>query len=758
MKLTPDGDVKILDFGLAKAVTGDAMSGTPTSTPTIAPTMTSAGTAIGLILGTAAYMSPEQARGRPVDKRADIWAFGAVLYEMLTGQRPFEGETISDTIAAVLTKTVDLSRVAQPSLRRLLARCLDRDPKLRLRDIGEARILLESAAAAEVEPAAASAAAAPASRWLAWTLAPLVLVAAALGWWMHKPAATVTSGARWSLAIPDGLSINTNDQINVAVSRDGTMQALVAFDAEAVPRLLLRTESEVEPRLLQDTERATSPFFSPDGKWLAFVRDGKLFKIPVGGGPPVHLADTSVQTRGATWSRDGYIYVTPDATTPIQRVSENGGSLAAVTKLDDSRGERTHRWPEALPDGKTVLFTCDDQSSTEYYDDARIEAVRPATGERKVVLEGASMARYAGNGYLVFARGGKLYGVRFDPGSLATSGTPFPVVEGVATDVATGAVAFAVSEDGRAIWVPGDVGRSWKELWVSRDGTETSVPIPAAPYNELALSPDGKKVALNGGQGGVSDLWIYDLERDSMSRLTNGEYVSRPVWSPDGKRVAFGTRLQGPKSQQNIWQIAWKPADGSAEQEVLLEKERTQLPSGFTADGRSLLFGGVDATGTRSEIWIMPIGGDRKPTLLVGGPSFKGNAVLSPDGKYLAYSSQEGGLPSIFVRPYPTGEARWQISTPQGTEPRWSADGRELFYRWGGALYVVRIDTSHEFTAGRPERLFDRVAMANGIVTYGVSPDGKRIFTFRSLTGATQSRTVDVDLGFARRLERSASP
>jgi serine/threonine-protein kinase len=755
VKLTPQGEVKILDFGLAKAVTGEAAPGAPTSTPTIVPTMTSAGTAVGLILGTAAYMSPEQARGRPVDKRADVWAFGAVVYEMLTGARPFEGETISDTIAAVLTKQLDLAQIRDARWRRLLARCLERDPKLRLRDIGEARIAL-TAAAPEETPAAAAPAPASSSRLLLAVLPVAVAASLAAGWWMHRPRETRPPDARWSLAVPEGLSIAKESYVEIAVSRDGSLQALTVLDAASVPHILLRSEGAVQARLLQDTERAHAPFFSPDGKWLAFFRDGKLFKLPVAGGPPIHLADATGQPRGAVWSADGFIYLSIDATSPIVRVKDGGGPLSSVTKLDDARGERTHRWPDPLPGGNAVLFTCDDQKSTEYYDDARIEVVRPSTGERKVVLEGASMARYAPSGFLVFARGGTLYAIRFDPKTLSTSGSPYPVVEGVATDVSTGAVQYALSQDGRAVWVPGDASVAWKELWVGRDGTEVSVPIPPAPYNELALSPDGKRLALTGGDGGVSDLWVYDLERDSMARLTTGQFITRPVWTPDGRRIAFGTRLQGPKSLTNAWQIVWMPADGSSGQETLFEKERTQAPSGFTADGRVLLFDGLNGDGSQRDIWRLPIDGDRKPSLVVGGPAMKSYGALSPDGRFLAYTSTEGGLPSVFVRPFPAGDARWQISTPQGTEPRWSADGRELFYRWGGTISVVRIDTSHGFTPGRPERLFDRASTAIGITTFGVAPDGKRLFTFRSPTGATELRTVSMDLGFASRLAQSA--
>ena len=755
VKITEGGDVKILDFGLAKAITGEAvMAAGPTSTPTIVPTMTSVGTAIGVILGTAAYMSPEQARGRPVDKRADIWAFGAVVHEMMTGTRLFEGETVSDTLAAVLTRPIDtdtFSGAAPPALRRLLARCLERDAKLRLRDIGEARIALDGAGAPEAERATAT----PTTRRPGWFVASLPLLALAglaAGWFLHRPAATREDDAKWALAIPDGFTISTVENVQLAISPDGRMQLVVVLDANAVPQMLLRKADSIEPRILPDTERAAAPFFSPDAAWIGFFRDSVLYKIPVAGGPPLKLAMMTGAPRGGTWSRDGYIYFTSDAATPLARVRQDGGAVEEVTTLDTTRGERTHRWPDALPDGRAVLFTCDDQASTEYYDDARIEAIRPATGERKVVLEGASMARYAPDGYLVFARAGSLFAVRFDSKSLTTSGSPFPLVQGVSTDVSTGAAQFALAGSGSAVWIPGESANSWNQVWMARDGVESSVSIPPAPYNELALSPDGKRVALTGGQGGISDLWVYEFERDSMSRLTVGQYTARPVWSPDGKRIAFGTRLQGAKSQSNTWQIAWKAADGSDDQQVLFEAERSQLPSGFTPDGRAMLFDSMSADAQRRDVRLLPLGGKQEPQVLVGGPFRKSMGTISPDGHWLAYASDEGGRQGVYVRPYPAGEGRWQISTPQGSEPRWSASGRELFYRNDGLLNVVSIDTTHGFKASRPNRLFDRVARAGVVSTYGITPDGTRVFSFRAPVGQGSARIVNLDHGFGHRL------
>ena len=765
--LTPDGAVKVLDFGLAKAYAEDPRGG-PGSDLSQSPTLAQAGTLAGAILGTAGYMSPEQARGKPIDKRADIWAFGVVLFEMLSGSRLFHGETLSDTLAAVLRQEIDWRAlpVATPAaVRRLLARCLQRDPKQRLRDIGDARLMLDEAQRGESpggEMAQQVAAGGATQRkrigWPGAALLGAALAAGgALGWLAGRPAAIDSPrGARWALAIPDGVTLSTADYPQVALSRDGSTQVVVVVDEKSTPRLLIRRSDDFEARLLPDTERAAAPFLSPDGAWIGFFRDTALFKIPTTGGPPVRLATTSAQARGGTWSSDGFIYYTPDTNVPLSRIPEVGGEPQSATRLDESRGERTHRWPQALPDGRALLFTCDSQASTEYYDDARIEAVRPATGERKVLVEGSSQGWYSPGGHLVFARGGSLYAIAFDPATLETHGSPVPVVQGVATDVGSGAVQFAIAQSGAALWTPGGTTASYQVVWVDRSSSETRTAVPPAPYNELSLSPDGRRLALVGGEGGVSDLWVADLEREGMTRLTFGEYVAAPVWTPDGSRIAYSTRLQG--TRVNTWQLAWKPADGSRDAEKLVEGPRGQNPSDFTSDGRFMIYDSLTEDAAARDIWILPLEEPRRPRVLIAGAFMKGEAVLSPDDRWLAYVSDESGRSSVFVRPFPEGEGRWQISTPGGVEPRWSRDGRELFYRDGQVLYRVPIRTAPAFSAGRPEVLFDRTASAgSGVHTYSPSPDGSRFLTFRSSQGAGSLRTLYIDLGFATRLRALAA-
>ena len=766
IKLSTGGEVKVLDFGLAKALDPTVSSADPSRSPALmnSPTLTAAGTQLGMILGTAAYMAPEQARGGAVDKRADIWAFGVVLYEMLVGRSLFAGDTVTDTLAGVLKTEVDFARLpaaTPPALRRLLRRCLERNPKNRLHDIADARIVLQEieAGVADETAAAPVAQAAPAKRgWigLAAALAAVLAIGLTAGWLLRRPAPpSFAAQARWALVVPDGFTLSVDQMPQLAISEDGRLQVAVVLDSSGTSHLLLRSSEEISPRILADTEDARGPFFSPDGQWIGFFSNTSLVKIPVAGGPPVQLAAVGLpgQHRGGTWSRDGYIYFAPNVNVGLSKVSENGGAVVEVTAIDTPRDERTHRWPQALPDGGALLFTMDTFASSEFYDDARIEALDLATGERRVVVEGASQARFLSGergGHLIFARGGSLYAVGFDPGSLTVRGAPRLVAQGVATDVSSGAVQFAVSSSGAAIWAPGALEALFQLYRVDRKGAEEPVPIPPAPYNEAELSPDGKLVALVGGQGGAADLWVADLERGTQSRLTIGESVINPVWTPDSTRIAYTARLSDASGRR--WQIAWKPADGARDAEVLVDSAQGVHPCGFTPDGKALLYSLTKENPVGADIYMLPLAGDRQPVLVLGSAFNKREARVSPDGRWLAYTSNEaGGGPNVFVRPFPAGEGRWQISNRNGAEPRWSPDQRELFYRDSFEIYRVAIDTSGGFTVGKPEMAVDRIATAGGVRTYSPMPDG-RIFTPRSPTGRGSARTVNLDLGFARRI------
>jgi len=762
VKVRADGTVKVLDFGLAKAGEPTAVSGPDSGN---SPTLTGRATQLGMIMGTAAYMAPEQARGSAVDKRVDIWAFGVVLDEMLTGDRMFEGESAVDTLSAVMRKEIDLARLpasTPPELRSLIRRCLERSPKNRLHDIADARIVIDELqrGVGGAEPATAAAPSPAKIRWLpiAALVAIALLAGSAAGWLSHRPGASAGgAGAQWALALPDGMTLSPGEFPQVALSEDGRLQAVVVLDETAVPQILLRSSDQIEPRLMPETAGATTPFFSPDGKWIGFLRGTGLFKIPVAGGPPVELAPIPFAelARGATWARDGFIYFSPGVNKGLSRVSESGGTVAEVTKTNIAKDERTHRWPQALPDGSAILFTCDNFGSIEYYDDARIEAVRPETGERKVLVDGASEARYAGGNRLIFARGGSLFAIPFDAKSLTVSGSPQLAVQGVATDVGSGAVQFGLSQSGAALWAPGGLNTRYTLSWVDREGRDTpALPTAQAPYNEAGLSPDGTRVALIGGTGGVADLWVADLGRGTQTRLTSNDSIMNPTWSPDGTRLAYIIRSAAdPRGRR--WKLATRLADGSRDAVVLLDSPDFISLGTFTPDGKELVFSSqLPGGGTTADIYALPLDGGGKPRLILGDSFYKREPSVSPDGRYLAYLSNEGGQFAVFVRPYPAGEGRWQIAPPVSLEPSWSRDGTFLYYRTRGTIYRVPVDARHGFVPGKAELLFDRVSNGGAAKTYAPVPDGSRIFTFRAPEGRGAMRTVNLDLGFAERIAK----
>jgi serine/threonine-protein kinase len=759
VKASIEGRVKVLDFGLAKAMDPAGSSSALPADLAHSPTITFGGTREGVILGTAAYMSPEQARGTPVDKRADIWAFGVVLWEMLAGRRLFDGPTVPDVLGAILRQEVDFAALpahTPPGVHRLLRRCLERNPKNRLHDIADARLVIDDLLAGRMqEPTHAAGALSGAQprlsvTWLALVAAIALAAGIAAGWRLRAlGSARSPTPARWSLALPEGLSLSTGDVPQIAISRDGRCQAVVVVDENGTSQLLARREDEFEGRLLPGTEGAEAPFFSPDGAWIGFVLDSALMKIPVAGGPPLRIVPVGVGARGATWSTDGYIYFAPDFVSGLSRIAQGGGTVEPVTRLDAARSERTHRWPEALPGGEAVLFTNDTHASPEYYDDARIEAVRPTTGERHVLVEGASQARHAPGGFLVFARGGSLHAVRFDPRTLEVSGAPVEVARGIATNVGSGAAQFASSESGGALWAPGGLAAAYRVVWVDREGRETPLAVPPFPYHELALSPDGAKLALVGGQGGASDLWIVELASGGVTRLTSGRFVRSPVWTPDGSRTAFAVFAPGEREDQT--HLEWQPVDGSVAPEILAAGESGAAPSSFSPGGDSLIYDVTIGRPLSIRLAALSLAGDRRSTALAEERSAE-QGVVSPDGRWLAYVSTASGQHNVFVRPFPAGPGRWQVSSARGFEPQWSRDGRELYYRADAVLYRVTVETARGFTASRPAAVLDRVASGRRVRSYALSPDGSRILAFRAPAGSGARRSLHLDLRFADRL------
>ncbi len=756
VKVDGEGNVKVLDFGLAKALERDPASGSAIEL-THSPTLTGHATMGGVLLGTAAYMSPEQAAGRPADRRSDVWAFGVVLLEMLGGRQVFTGESVSHVLAAVLKDQPDwgsLSPPLPPKLADLLQRCLRKDPKRRLQAIGDARVALEEwladpAVLAAPQPAAI----APPSRRqvVPWPLAAGLAAALAGGlvWWAREPAPLEPRVVRIPIDLPAEQAIPLGLGTSVTISRDGRRQALTIEEGDTV-RLMVREVDRLDSRILPGTDGASSPFFSPDGEWIAFFAAGELKKVSLAGGPPLTLA-AAAQDRGATWSEDGTIFLAPGPAGSLQRVSEQGGALAPATELDQERGERTHRWPHALPGGKAVLFTSDTVGSSGFYDDARIEALIVATGERKVVLEGSSRAGYLEHGYLLFARGGTLFAVRFDPGALAVEGTPVPVLQQVATNVSTGAAHFAVSGVGSLAYVPGDpMAGIRRPLWADRQGSGAPAEVEAAFYTQVRLAPDDRRAAFAVGTNQSIDLWIADFERGTTSRLTFGGFAGDPTWTPDGRRVAYSwLDATGLRTNRDIY---WRAADGSGEAELLWQlAEGSGLPHCFSPDGKLLVVSVQVAD--RYDLWILPVEGDRTPRPLLETPFSEFHPELSPDGRWLAYASNESGRNEVFVQPFPGPGGKWQISNGEGTEPHWSGDGRELFYRSADALMRVPVDTTQGFLPGRPERLFEGVRSSGAARQYAVTRDGDRFLYLPTSGAARLSRAVLV-LDWASEVER----
>jgi Tol biopolymer transport system component len=748
IKLAPDGKVKILDFGLAKAWAADAPVG---SAPEIShsPTMTRQGTEAGMILGTAAYMSPEQARGKPLDKRADIWAFGVVLYEMVTGTRLFAGETVSDVLAAVLRAEVDwksLPSGVPTELRRLLGRCLERDPKNRLHDIADARIAIDEMIRGGMEPAPAGAHAHQASdrrSLLPWLLAAgAVTVAMGLGLrsgGTRRPGPTPLTA--FGVQVPPQNLLTRAQSPILDLSNDGRTLLFVA-EGEHAASVFRRTFDRMAVTRVQGTEGAENPALSPDGRWIAFFAGGQLRKISAEGGASVVLAG-ALAPRGLAWGRDGSIIFSPLYTGGLFRVSAAGGEPVSVTSV--AKGERSHRWPQVLPDGRTVIFTVGNADSPGDYDGSNIEAQRLDTGERRTILKGARMARYSSIGYLLFQRGQTLLAVKFDPKRLETEGQPFTVQEGVGGDPSSGACYFSVSDNGVVVVAPeASIPATRLLVLVDRTGHETVLNAPPASFFHPRFSPDGKRLAFAIGTGSASDDDIYTIElaTQRMQRLTFGQGHGFPLWNPDGKRILFTNGRTGETG------IGMKAADGSGEDILVLKRSEFQLADSWHPDGRRLAI--TDATHS-IDIRILDTAKGGELTPLFANPSAgESAAAFSPDGRYIAYQTTETGTDEVVVETFPPGGGKWQISVAGGITPVWARDGRALYFVTGQAVMAVDVDTRGVFRPGEPHPLFTGPYDLHTVVqrNFDVGPDG-RFAMVRRQVGSISSGEILVLEGWS---------
>jgi eukaryotic-like serine/threonine-protein kinase len=769
IKIRDDGTVKVLDFGLAKAL--ESSSGTPQSqavanSPTITtPAMTQA----GLILGTAAYMSPEQAKGRVVDKRSDVWAFGCVLYEMLTGRRAFDGEDVTDAIAAVVRGEPDwqaLPAAVSPQIRLLLKRCLEKDRRARIADISVARFLMTET----IESSGPNAAAVPANiparfsrRIVATALAAGLFLGAMIGagaWALSsRTTPAQVQPVRFAITPPasQAFTMQGTDH-DVAIAPDGSFIVYRTIDrARMLPHFMLRMSNELEARVLPGTAGARFPFVSADGRWVGFHVGDELRKVAITGGPAVTICRMSGAPRGASWGDDDFI-VFASTGAGLQRVPASGGEPTPLTTVHEGSSE-IHVMPHALPGGRWVLFTVvsDDVQS------ARVEAVNVNTGEQKTVIRGGHDAAYVETGHLVYATAelvsdpearyrGSLRAVRFDDARVAAIGDSITAIEPVVV-LPTAAANYGLSRRGDLVFVLGDVFASAAPtrtlVWVNRKGQETAIAAPPRGYALGRLSPDGTRIALD-VRDQTNDIWIWDINRQTLTSLNRDPSADvSPVWTSDGKRIIWASTRGG--GNPNLF---WQAADGTGAAERLTTHQLNQFPTSTTPDGSTvLLFGRSSNPANAMDVFTVAIGEpDRKTQSLVSSIGSDFVPEVSPDGKWLAYHSNESGDFQVYVRPYPNvQEGRWQISTSGGTRAAWSRDGRELFYLdRDGLLTSVAVHpmTSSAFEAGPPVRILNTRYYSGSTIlgldlrAYDVSPDGQRFLMMKDVE-APEQRTAE---------------
>jgi serine/threonine protein kinase len=731
VKITPEGTLKILDFGLAKAADPVKASGDPS----ISPTLTLAATSMGVIMGTAAYMSPEQAVGKPLDRRTDIWSFGVVLFEMLTGRRLFAGETISHVLANVINGRISLDQLP-PELPRhvrgLVQRCLDRDPRTRLRDIGEARVILSTDLAdpadVSVKPRRAS---------LPWTLAGTLTAALITCLWvLWLQRATVGEMRQFVIPPPEKSSYSTN-LASQAISPDGRMVVFVANSSEGKPLLWLRRLNSLAARPLAPTDGwPTQPFWSPDNKSVAFFSNGKLRRVAVTGGASYPIADAP-NPRGGTWNRDGDIIFAPRRLDGLFRVAASGGEVKPVTHLDQSKQEVGHSWPYFLPDGRQFLFYSYGISAVN----ARLCITSLDSQFIKEVPDVRSPAIYAPPGYLIFMHESTLMAQSFDMGRLSTSGDPVMVAEhlgAMVTSAIYSNVGFSASESGTLVYRP-DIAFETHLVWVDRNGKQIGEASPAGVYTNPVLSPDGKRVAFDRITD-RADVWLMDLERRITSRFTV-QQSNVPVWSPDGRTVAFAS------SRTKKLDIYQRPANMGGLEQVLLKLDAQPIvyPSDWSADGRYLAYYRTDDI-TQLDIWVLPLFGDHKPFPYVHGSFNESQGQFSPDGRWMAYVSDESGTQQIYIQSFPGLTGKEQVSTEGGSEPRWRRDGKELFYVAADRkLMSVPVRPGTTFQVEAPRALFETtLPFATQRQNYSVSPDGQR-FLLNTPVGTASPAIIVVE-------------
>jgi serine/threonine-protein kinase len=723
IKVTPEGVIKVLDFGLAKAIE-------PTTSASVAnsPTLTLRSTQLGVTMGTAGYMAPEQAAGKPVDKRADIWSYGVVLYEMLTGASLFTGETIAHTLADVLRAPIDLSKLPAdtPShVRALIERCLDRTLKTRLRDIGEARIALSRPIAAALAPTGRTSSKLP---WIAAGVLTVVAAGAGVGWWRaSRPEPKQVM--RFDVNL--GRNARAGQRTSAHFSPDGSKILFPAITTSGRTGLFVRPLDQDAATPLSGSDAAVNVEggFSPDGQWVAFFVNGMIRKASVGGGVAAPIcADTGA--RGITWTGDGWvIYAAIDGR--MKRVRDSGGNPETLTD-PTSAEEVAHLWPALLPGGKQLLYTAAKRLNS--FDDSELRLLTIDSRTSVTVARGAFFARYAPTGHLLYMRGSTLYAARWDPRRPAELGTPVAMVDNIAYDLLTGGAHYSIAGNGSMVYLPGNAAVGTRFAWLDPSGSLKPLAIPQGRLSAPAISPDGRRVAYSSQTATGTDIWAYDVERDATTQLTFNQVRpgSELAWSPDSRHIVFGASL---KNGGALW---WIRADGSGEPHRLLEASLVPRPQSISPDGRTLLYsiapGGIPDLLSVSLDLADP---DRPkagtPQVFLQTPLVEIDGTFSPDGKWVAYTGYDSGVAEIFVRPFPAGSnggGKFHVSTNGGKFPMWTPKDHRLFFvgadnRIEFVTYTVR---GENFEASKPQVWSEQPIQRDGVIRpFHLHPDGKRL-------------------------------
>jgi serine/threonine protein kinase len=745
IKITPEGKVKVLDFGLAKAVGGEGLDQQSTVTEP------------GRVIGTPAYMSPEQARGKLADKRSDIWSFGCVLYEMLTGMVPFKGETISDTLAGILEHEPNwqaLSQNTPANIRSLLRRCLKKDPRRRLQHIGDAGIEIDETLSSLTVSVATVEKIRPVGlrRLVVWGAACLLLGAVAASIVLRSSAPPTPSKRgpspteRLVIRLPEDqtLALSRSTPLGIAqpafaLSPSGSRLVYAAVVGDTT-QLFLRLMDKFEATPIPGTEGAFTPFFSPDGLSVGFFTKDKLKKVSLLGGEPVTICDARNPT-GANWGADGMIYFAEIEGRRLCRLPAAGGPTKRLEAKSEPLEGRSYGYPQVLPSGKGVLLSSG----------PGITLLSLETRETKILLKDGRHARYGSTGHLVYARAGAIEAIPFSLTTLQVTGPSIPILERVMLDSRHGTAQFAFSNDGLLVYVPGGDTAVSIPSWVDRRGKVEPLPMPAQVYGTFKLSPDGKRLAIEVA-GATADVYIYDITRGRGTRLTLEGNNNFPVWTPDSERITFNSDRDG-----GAFNIFWKTVDGSGDAELLHSSQYQIAPFSCSPNGKLLTFMEFHPT-TGSDIWVLPLEGDREPELVVGTEYAEWGPVFSSDGRWIAYTSDKDGKYQVYVQPYPAMDRAWQISDDFGEEPVWSTNGDELFYRNGDKWMVVSISTESEFTPGPPQVLFEGPYINVPGLSYDVSPDAQRFLVLQPEYDDSDVRELHVVLNWFEELKRLAPP